>query len=736
MFFSIRVIAVAIFIVPFIEGVSFSQAFANDKSFYYNDAGIPVITVRKQAELLTNVPSTVRLISKREITDGAIRSPSNISTLVPGFSFNDPFGRFNPAPSMRGLIQQGLGDDPSVGFFNDGLYMSGRSSVNSLAFDLENIEAVKGPQNALYGRNSFGGAINMVSARPTNKAEMWMDTRAGTHDRYEMQAGINAPLGADLNGRLAIYGRDWGGYFDNDVPGGPDIGRERTAAARLSFLYDPTPDREILTRFTYMADRDGQPNGFLVPANCGPRVGDGQLRLFCGEIPERSDSYAANDVGTEQEMGYRRNHARASLEWTERVGPRTAITTLMGASTEDSIFIRDDDYQAANAARAGIDTDRYDLQFDSRINHATADGLWKGLIGGSLYNFHNDVNRIDQLYVSGQTFPQGPKVQNVTETAGLYGSLTRDLGHGFAVTGDARWQYERKDFQSTTRALTTGRPLDLNDSWTAFTPKGTLSWTADNNFMLYGSMAKGYKTGGFNDRANIFDNERTYKPEENITYELGAKNIPMAQGLQADFGGFWIDWTDQQVTAYSTAAATQNFFVNNAGATTVKGVEASLRWNPLDNLSFNLGYTYADARFDKYRDPELATVIGFAPTGDVSGNRLPRYSPHHASLSAQYKTPSPIPGWDFVSGGQFTFQSSQFTDNSNTSKTGNRNLLNLQAGIVKDDIELGIWVDNALNEKDPAVGIPWTDATQGFRREWLVVPQDGTTAGVRLKVKW
>ncbi len=694
------------------------------------------MTVRKQPERVADVPATVKLIDRKAINAGNIASPADISTLVPGFSFNDPFGRYNPAPSFRGLIQQGLGDDPSVGFFNDGLYLSGRSSINSLAFDLEKIEAVKGPQNALYGRNSFGGAINAVSARPVNKQEYWVDGSMGTHDRRVVQAGVNVPLADHAKARIALYDRDWGGYFKNSLPGGPDIGREQTKAARLSLLFDPEPGRDVLIRLTHIADEDDQPKGFLTPANCGPRTTDGQPRLFCGEIPNRAESYAANDVGTEQPMGYNRDHTRTSIEWTERLNDRMKLTTLVGGAVEGSTFIRDDDYQAANAARAGIDTDRFDAQADSRLNYATRDGKWNGLVGVSLYRFLNDVDRLDQYYVSGQTSPSGPKVKNTTETAGTYASLTRKLPHGFALTGDGRFQYETKTFKSTTNALTTGLPLELDDSWTAFTPKLTASWTAPSQLMLYSSVGKGYKTGGFNDRANLYDSERTYKPEENITYELGTKNIPVASDIEAELGGFWIDWTDQQVTAYSTAAPTQNFFVNNAGETTVKGIEASLRWKPLSSLFVDFGYTFSDARYDYYKDPDLANVTGFAPDGDVSGNRLPRYSPHHFSIATAYRTASPLPRWDYVVTSQLTYQSSQYTDNSNTSRTGDRTLLNIQGGIERENISLGLWVDNALAEKDPAVGIPWTDATQGFRREWLVVPQDGTTIGTRIKLKW
>lgn len=708
---------------------------ANSREGYGED-GTFYIEVRRLPERPENVPGSVNLLTRAAIENESLRSPADIAGAVPGFSFNDPFGRYNPAPSIRGLIQPGLGDDPSVGFFTDGLYLSGRSSINSLAFDLEKVEVAKGPQNALYGRNSFGGAINAVGMKPQNDFSAWFDGRRGQHEREEFTAGVNVPFSEKLKSRLAVYWRDWGGYFNNTQENGPDIGRERTRAAKLTTTLDPTPDRQITLRVGYAEDHDGQPKGFLTPTNCGPRTTDGVFRLFCGELPEGQDSYAANDVGTEQPMGYIREHGRGSLEWVEEFSSRTKLTTLIGGAVEDSVFIRDDDYQAVNASRAGIDTDRFDGQFDTRLNSATADGAWRGLAGFSVYRFFNKVDRLDQNYVLGDTQPGGARVKNSTDTAGVYGSLTRRFESGFALTGDGRWQWEEKNLKSSTVAVSTGQPIALDDSWTAFTPKLTLSWQGSDTPLYYTSVARGYKTGGFNDRANIFDGERTYDPEKNITYEAGVKNIRAADTLFFDAGGFYIDWNDQQVLAYSSAGATQNFFLNNAGETTVKGLELNARWVPAERLTVEAGYAYIDARYDSYNDPDLRNVSGFAPTGDVSGNRLPRHSPHQASVSLSYRTDSPVKDWDLVLGSQLRYESSQYTDNSNTARTGDRTMLNLQAGIERPGGYIGLWVDNALNERDPAVGIPWFDASQGFRREWLVVPEDGVTAGVRVRASF
>lgn len=704
---------------------------------FANDGKSPLfVEVNKQRQLYTRVPASIVAFSKNDIQAQKLQSPSDISRVVPGFSFNDPFGRFNPAPSIRGLIQPGLGDDPSVGFFNDGLYLSGRSSINSLGFDLERIEVLKGPQNALYGRNAFGGAINAVSARPTSTPELSIDLLGGTKDRYEFTGVANGTLTDTVNGRVALYHKNKGAYYNNTANNNIDIGKEETSAARLSFDYVPHIGRSILFQGTVLQDNDSQPKGFLVTANCGRRTSDGQFRLYCGELPADGSPYAVNQVASEGGQGYDRTHTRASITWTEDLNDNLKWTTLAGGSIERSAFIRDDDYSATQAARAGIDTDRRDAQFETRFNAQTADAKWSGLLGFSGYYYANETQRIDQFYVSGQTTPGGAYTKNHTDTLGTFGSLSRYLGAGFTLTGDGRYQWEKKDILSSVRDLS-GRQIDLSDSWTKFTPKVTLSWQDHQSELLtYGSVAQGYKTGGFNDRQNIFDSERVYGPEKNTTYELGLKNIRLHDTVALDIAGFYIDWKDQQVIAYSEAGVTNNFYLNNAAKTKVKGGDLALRWQPSSALNIGFNYSYADARYDSYNDPDLRNIIGFGPSGDVEGKRLPRYSPHQFSLTADYARPTGFKDWNYIASSQFGFQSQQYTDNSNTAKTANRTLLNLQAGIENPALSVTLWVDNALNEQDANVGIPWTDATAGFRRAWLVVPEDGTTGGLRLKAKF
>lgn len=689
------------------------------------------ITVRKYYEPEKSVPMVTQTFRKEDISRLRLQSPTDVSALVTGFSFNNPFGRYNPAPSMRGLIQPGLGDEPSVAFFNDGMYLSGRSSIDSLAFDLERMEIAKGPQNALYGRNSFGSAVNAVSALPTQKIERSLDLVAGAKNRIQATAVASGPLNDKVSARLAVYARDWGSYFKNTVSGGPDIGREQTQAARATLRFNPTPGRDLVFRLMHIHDRDGQPKGFLVPANCGPRIPDNVLRYYCGELPESAEPYGA-DAPVD---GYERLHTRVSLDWNETISDNLSTHAMVGGSTENSEFSRDDDYSTAPAAIAGVNTHRFDIQGDAHLLYTPDARNFSALGGASFYHFNNFSQRADQYIVLGQTEPGGPFSKGLTDTIAAYGNISVPLHDHFTLSVDGRYQVEWKSLKSSIRDLS-AQTLDLEDSWSAFTPKATLSWQrAPESLLLYASVAEGYKSGGFNDRQNIYDTERTFGPEHNWTYEIGAKNIPLASSLSADLGAFYIDWQKQQVLAYSAAGATNNFFLDNNAQSRVKGIETSLNWQWGSTTRMGLHYTYADARFVKYNDPDLARIQGFDPDGDVSGNRLPRYSPHHIGFDLEDRRPFGT-DLEWVNSAQFSYQSSQYTDNGNLAENGARSLLNLQTGVALGDAYAGFYVDNALDERDPPVGISWSDARTGFSRAWLVTPQDGRTIGIRTRFKF
>ena len=180
-----------------------------------------VVTARLRAERLQDVPASIAAFDETSIERAQLNTLDKLSFQVPSLAASDPFGRNNLSIAMRGIGLAGIGDELPVGLFVDGVYIAGRSSGNLLITDVERIEVARGPQSALYGRNTFAGAVNFVTRKPSNDTRGFLEGSAGTKDRYEIRGDVSGPLIADrLYGQIGGVWRDWGGYFDNAALGG------------------------------------------------------------------------------------------------------------------------------------------------------------------------------------------------------------------------------------------------------------------------------------------------------------------------------------------------------------------------------------------------------------------------------------------------------------------------------------------------------------------------------------
>lgn len=693
-----------------------------------------LVTARQRAEPLRDVPVAVTAFSRAELTRGRIVDLPSLSGAVPGLVISDPFGRLNPSPALRGLAQPGIGDEPSVGLFIDGVYVFGRSSLNLLMGELERVEIIRGPQSALYGRNTFGGAINLVTRKPGRALEIDGEVTIGSKNRTDLRAGIGGPLTSTLSARLYAVHRDWGGFYQNSVAGGPKIGREKSDQVQASLRFTPAENIEALLRVSYAEDDDTQPKSFLVDINCGPRIPDGAVREYCGIVPSQPVSvggaanigFAANDG----HRGFQRDAFRAALTLTARFDVAT-LTTISAYANEHPVFGFDGDYQPSFAYDSGQAISRHDVSHEVRLA-SPAQKPVKWLLGGSSYRLDNRTERRNIFYVQGRRTPEGPRTDESTDAYAIYGSLAVMLPQAFEASIDLRWSTERKSFRSTNLRDRAGVPLDLAARWNAWTPRFAVSRKLGVETLVYASAARGFKTGGFNANENVFANERSYDPETNWTYELGAK-YGEATRFGANVTLFWIDWSRQQVVASSAAGTANNFFNNNAGKSRSRGLELETRWQPRAELALGASYAFTDARFVDYQDPDLANVTGFAPRGDVSGKLLPRQSRHQLSANAIWEAPLAIIDGTWFARAEFTYRSKQYATSSELASTGDDAKVNLQFGATRGAWKATVFIDNVFDDRSPEVVIRWFDAVRGFRRAMLVTPADGTTFGLTLR---
>jgi iron complex outermembrane recepter protein len=302
-----------------------------------------VVTARRTEEKLLDVPIAVTAFTAEEIESRGIRNLDDIAALTPGLTFSNVLGEFLPAPVLRGIAPVSIFAENNVGIYIDGVYVSGREGLNFSQLDLETINVVKGPQAALYGRNAFAGAINYVTARPTNELLRKVEVQLGNEGKKLAQAVLSGPIAGDtVQGRIALAYDDWDGSYTNRIAGGPDIGGYEYKTVSASLRFTPSERFEGLIWAYYSDDQIDPSATSQVIADCENRnvfdpMQSSKFLNVCGDLPTVNENSLAAMVGAEGES---REVARAHLDlkWTFDAGTLTALT---GYSTTEQAFLVD-----------------------------------------------------------------------------------------------------------------------------------------------------------------------------------------------------------------------------------------------------------------------------------------------------------------------------------------------------------------------------------------------------------
>ncbi len=243
-----------------------------------NDGGIDdiVVTARRTAETLQDTPVSVSVVTADKIAEQGLNSIDDFARQATGISFSQAFGRFSDRPVIRGasnvLANVQFGVETGAAYFVDGIYFQG----DLQSFDpnsIERVEIVKGPQSALYGRNTYAGAINYITKDPSKELTVSGRGRAAKHNEFEAAVSVSGPVIADLLGfRAGVRYYDYGGEYRNNITG-QKVGQENSKSAYLTLALTPHPDIKARTRLNWQRDRDGTRAFFLQGAadnNCLP----------------------------------------------------------------------------------------------------------------------------------------------------------------------------------------------------------------------------------------------------------------------------------------------------------------------------------------------------------------------------------------------------------------------------------------------------------------------------------
>lgn len=587
-----------------------------------------IITAQKRPESIQDAPIAITAVSGDSLLKRNIDTIGELAAFVPNLtSTNGPQGSSDANFFVRGVGQFDfiITNDPGVGVYYDGVYLGRTVGALLDTSDIERVEVLRGPQGTLFGRNTLGGAISVVSKGP-QLGEVSGDGRLvyGSRDRVDVDAAINLPIGDTVAVRATGLYRTQDGQSVRpfDQARFADVDR---LGGKAAVLFAPNERLEVTLQGDYVRDR-GSPNPVV-------NVGFAPLPFFPAEIGEdTSDDFyttfqsaaPTNDLdiwGLSATISY-------DFDFME-VKSITAYRSLEGFTTSDS----DGTGFTLYDQTSDIDQDQFsqELQFVG----AALDDRLEWLVGA--YYFEESARQVQNLCFAPVTAgvfmgPQprfGPCVswfqdndQDTTSYA-LFGQLNFKITDQFSITAGGRQTWEDKDIVTTQAFVTpdgtTIQPFvtGLGDSldFSKFTPKVGVEYKPGDALLFFASYSKGFRSGGFNGR--LLAPSQTvpaYAPDTNDAFELGLKSDLFDDRLRVNATVFYSEYKGIQQTISDPEV---QFRVANAGDAELYGFELELTAAPVQGLLATLAIGFTESEF---------TDVDPRAQGLMEGNRLP-FSP-------------------------------------------------------------------------------------------------------------
>lgn len=616
-----------------------------------------VVTARRRSESLQDVPVAVSAFSAERLSDLQADDISGIQYSVPNL-YLDKGDASNAVVYLRGVGQNDslAFADPGVGIYVDDVFIARSQAAFLELFDVARIEVLRGPQGTLYGRNTIGGAVKFVSSPPPSTPAAYLEAGIGNYASRILNGRIGGPLiDGVLNGKVAFAysGRD--GYAENAVDG-QDDGDQNSLAGRIALDWTPTDRLQVLVSVDAKRDR---PDTSRSPARETAITGaltNGTLVTY----PAATDPYRVNvnANGLSDLTGY-------GGSVTVRYDASDAVTIESITAYREMAFDLNLDVDGAPLPVLDILVLQDQSQFSQELRASyDAGGRFTGTAG--LYYFRDEDTTFSGVDNGAATIFGFPVVAFGFQTSSLadtrqetrswaaFADVSYDLTEKLSIGGGLRYTKEEKSsgrrfenffnpavsvIRNTPPFLAgrgvAGTPITGDADFDAFTPKVSVSYTPNQDVLLYGSASRGFKSGGFDGRATNNFSFEPFRPEFVWSYEAGAKITGLDGRLTFNAAYFYNDYTDIQVTSFGSDPVTGVFvsLFTNAAAATIQGLEFELAARPTDQLSINASLGLLDAQYD-----EFDILVGGTIT-DVSDRALVNSPEVNASLAVTWEQP-------------------------------------------------------------------------------------------------
>lgn len=741
------------------------------------------VTARKREESILDVPFGMSAYTKETLEQYNFKDVMELQNITPGFAMPEiNVGRQDRGPLnyvIRGLnLRQVVGAADAALLFVDGAPVAGGRLASFM--DVERVEVLKGPQMAYFGRNTFSGAISIVTKTPGNEWKGRFAAEAATYKSSSFDFSVEGPLVKEkLTARIALIHTDKGGHYRDNATGGR-LGDRLTKAVSGTLYATPTEEMSIKLFGELSRLSDGPSASYDIPGtagNCNPR-GTGAPNWFCGEFPWTQlaevgagspaviDQLFIDRVITPFSMFDKRYIKKPGLERVQisshaifnydfENADFTSIAAYHRARRQAAAELtRENRFRPCGvAAGCGrpfgqfltlLESELTDKSVEARLTSEQAQRL-RWTVGAN----YVAVDAIPSLSAGEQptttviTFGHSGTV--IVRTKGIFGGIYFDVFDNLTLSAEMRYQWDK--VTSTPYNLTTRLPdtaQTIFDTFENFAPRLIVEYKLDEDVRLFGNWARGFRPGTFNARLRTLPAvtvnalvalgaELSVKPDYLDQFEAGIKGSFLNGRMQGSLVGYKGKIKDQQVNNNGLVpdglgGITNITFVGNTGRLELHGIEVEGSFAATENLTVNASFGWNSTEVQADNCAICGTLTG-QPTTSSIGNRMEDEPQFTGSLAAAYT--HPLTGdYDWYLRGEYFFTGNRYATRLNLAKSGRAQKVNLRTGVQTETFQVEAYGTNLTNDKtvvtmhnsgnDTGTTIPAIGFGMPDKRQWGV----------------
>ena len=710
-----------------------------------------VVTARKREEALTDIPFAVSAFSEAELNISNLKNFVDMSLFTPGLTYQNATAnradRGVPNIIIRGLnINAVSSSSVAALFFIDGAPVFG-GEVGSFV-DVVRVEVLRGPQSAYFGRNTFSGAVNLVTKDPGEEfgGSLGLDVdRFGTAD---LQLSVEGPIVADrLAFRLSGRSNRKGGHWVNNRNGAREIGDEDTRSLVATFLATPTDTLRFKLRLEDIEIEDGPQPSFRFPssfANCDSD-GNGTITYRCGLPPDASvaeslvghnDAFAPDylsngnyvrdvieayslfsDSSSRQiddegvfieSMGLAKRISGATFTAAAELPGGMSLDWISGFNETKSMIVSDENTLPRQTASALADTflvERWskNSSHEARLSSG-GEGRLRWTAGANVVESEDVASCVAGVFFAPRGFTCRPILD--TSTLGGFGGVYYDFTEKLTLSAEARYQNDEVNVESG------GLSAEFKDVG----GRATIEYRTANDLMLFANYARGFRPGTFNsivvtlsptEAASLEQNSGAkldVAPETLDQYEVGVKGTLLDGRLQGSLVGYWGEIKDQQVQQIGlfidddTGLESPVGILTNVGLLDMSGVEIEARFQATERLLLTGAFARNNTEYVEGICNLCVSNGATATNRDHLGNQTFLTPEFTGSATATYTQPVFGGRMEGFVRGEYLYESTKYATEANVFDTGNRNLVNLRFGVETESYRVEAYATNLFDD--------------------------------------